>query len=123
MTANEGGEFHPLALTSDVAPGKNKAFQLDGHDILVCNINGEFYAVRNMCSHAEEKLEGGRIRGHCVVCPKHGARFDLKDGRHLTPPAWTGIATYPLRVVDDRIEVQLNPRDPPSPKRVASIGV
>lgn len=110
MTTTDGGEFHPLALTTDVAPGKNKAFQLEGHDVLVCNVNGEFYAVRNMCSHAEEKLEGGRIRGHCVVCPKHGARFDLKDGRHLTPPAWTGIATYPLRVVDDRIEVQLNPQ-------------
>lgn len=122
MPATDGGEFRLLAHTSDIPPGKNKAFELDGHDILVCNANGEYFAVSNMCSHAEEKLEGGRIRGECVVCPKHGARFDLRDGRHRTPPAWTGIATYPLRVVDDRIEVQLNPQDPPAPKRVASIG-
>lgn len=109
MTTTDVEEFHTLCLLADVAPGKNKAFELDGHDILVCNANGEFFAVSNRCSHAEEKLEGGRIRGRCVVCPKHGARFSLEDGRHLTPPAWTGIATYPLRIKDDRIEVQLKP--------------
>ena len=123
MSASEDGEFVFLAQASEIAPGKNKAFERDGHDVLVCNVNGEFFAVTNRCSHAEEKLEGGRLRGHCVVCPLHGARFDLRDGKHLTPPAWMGISTYPLRVVDDRVEVRLDPREPPAPKRVASIGI
>lgn len=122
MTSSDVDAFHVIARTDDVAPRSNKAFEIDGHDILICNVDGEFYAVRNLCSHAEEKLEGGRIRGHCVVCPKHGARFDLKDGRHLTPPAWAGINTYPLRVVDDRIEVRLQPCPPPPPGQPGSRG-
>ncbi|PZN96801.1 MAG: hypothetical protein DCF31_03170 [Alphaproteobacteria bacterium] len=68
---------------------------------------GSYFAVSPECSHAALPLEGGRVRGSAILCPHHGARFDLRTGRHLGPPAWTGIASWPVRVVADRVEVLL----------------
>lgn len=67
--------------------------------------DGQYYAVQRMCSHAALPLDGGRVRGTSIVCPHHGARFDLKSGRVLGPPAFAAIAAYPTREVDGQVEV------------------
>lgn len=67
--------------------------------------DGQYYAVQRQCSHAALDLDGGRVRGASIVCPHHGARFDLKSGRVLGPPAYAPIAAFPTRVRDDMVEV------------------
>ncbi len=114
MSGADDEGYVPLIDAAAIAPGRNKAFVIQGHEILVCNVDGGFYALHNRCSHAAERLEGGRIRGHCVVCPLHGARFDVRDGRAVTAPARTGIPTYPLRIVDGRVEVRVDPQSSPA---------
>lgn len=68
---------------------------------------GNYFAVGPECSHAALPLAGGRVRGSAILCPHHGARFDLRTGKALGPPAWTGIPTWSIRVAGDRLEVQL----------------
>lgn len=67
--------------------------------------DGQYYAVQRQCSHAALDLDGGRVRGASIVCPHHGARFDLKSGRVLGPPAFAPIAAFPTRVRDEMVEV------------------
>jgi 3-phenylpropionate/trans-cinnamate dioxygenase ferredoxin subunit len=115
------GEFFPIARTSDIAPGKCEPFMVEGHDILVAQTKaGEFYALRNLCSHANAKMEGGRVRGNHVMCPLHGARFDLRDGSH-GPPAFAPIKTYELRVDGDQIEVLIT--GPPEKPAASAMGM
>lgn len=73
--------------------------------LLVRDGAGTYFAVSPECSHAALPLEGGRVRGSAILCPHHGARFDLRSGRALGPPAWTGIASWPVRVTAGRVEV------------------
>jgi 3-phenylpropionate/trans-cinnamate dioxygenase ferredoxin component len=78
-----------------------------GVAILLCNDQGELFAVENRCSHLDEPLACGKIKWGWIACPAHGARFDLATGEALNPPATAPIRTFPLRVVDGIIEVAI----------------
>jgi 3-phenylpropionate/trans-cinnamate dioxygenase ferredoxin subunit len=80
---------------------------IDGQAVLVCNVGGEFYALADVCTHDRGPLGEGRLRGHLIECPRHGSRFDVRDGEPKTPPALRPVGTYPVRVRDDAIEVVL----------------
>jgi 3-phenylpropionate/trans-cinnamate dioxygenase ferredoxin subunit len=88
-----------------LAPGMHKLLELEQIDLLLVNIAGEFYAIENRCSHDDGDLSGGEICDAAITCPRHGARFNLKTGAVLSPPAFENIATYPVRVVDNMVQV------------------
>ncbi len=73
----------------------------------MCKVAGEFYAVKNKCSHADATFDNGRLRGHRLLCPLHGAIFDVRDGSVLSAPALQPIRSYPVRVVGDAVEVDI----------------
>jgi 3-phenylpropionate/trans-cinnamate dioxygenase ferredoxin component len=91
----------------DVAPGRSRRCLVDGRAVLVCNVGGEFYALADTCTHDRGPLGEGRLRGHVIECPRHGSRFDVRDGVAKTPPAMRPVATYSVRVRDDAVEVLL----------------
>jgi 3-phenylpropionate/trans-cinnamate dioxygenase ferredoxin subunit len=92
----------PLA---DLPAGGKHVVEIDGKPVLLCNSAGRIFAVSNICSHAEEKLECGRMSNGWIACPIHGARFDLATGKAKNPPAKKPIAVYAVRMVDEWIEV------------------
>ena len=65
-----------------------------------------FYAIDDICTHDGGELAGGAVEGDVVICPRHGARFCLRTGAALTPPAYEPVRTYPTRVVDGKVEIQ-----------------
>ena len=95
----------PLA---ELPPGSRRTVDIDGALVLVVNSGGELFAVEDVCSHDGAPLGEGSIEGEAVVCPRHGARFCLRTGAVLAPPAYAPIATFPLRVTAGVVEV----RDP-----------
>jgi 3-phenylpropionate/trans-cinnamate dioxygenase ferredoxin subunit len=97
--------FARIARVADIPEGSKTAFDVGGKAVLVCHTPERWYAVSNICSHAHEKLECGRLRRDSIVCPVHGARFDLATGKALTLPAKDPIAIFPVRIVDDWIEI------------------
>lgn len=97
--------FTRVLKAADVPSGTKKAVEVGDKSILICNSNDRLYAVSNICSHAEEKLEAGRLFKSWVACPVHGARFELATGKAMNLPATQPIATFEVRVVDDWIEV------------------
>ena len=102
--------FRDLADIAEIPDGSSKSFQVSGHDILICHTKGEFFAVENKCSHAKAKLEDGRLRAYRLICPLHGACFDVRDGSVKGAPATAPIRVYPLRVTDGCIQVCVEPQ-------------
>jgi len=101
-------EIFIAAATTDQL-GENRVFCTDvgGQAILLCKVGDGYHAVENKCSHAEATFEHGRLRGHRLLCPLHGAIFDVRDGRVLSPPAFNPIRCYPVRVVGDQVQVAI----------------
>ena len=98
------------AIRVDELPhGAKRAIDIEGRSILLCKWGERIYAVSNICSHAAEKLECGKMANGWIACPTHGARFDLATGRAKNPPATRPIAVYDTRIVDDWIEVGIEP--------------
>lgn len=93
---------------ADLAPGTAVRRPVGAQDVLVaCAADGQYHAVSATCSHALLPMEGGRVRGSSIVCPHHGARFCLRTGAALGPPAFAPIAAWPTRVRAGRVEVWL----------------
>ncbi|HMK85758.1 MAG TPA: Rieske 2Fe-2S domain-containing protein [Steroidobacteraceae bacterium] len=99
--------FSRVLPVSELPPGTKKAVDVAGRSILLCHSNERVYAVSNVCSHAQEKLECGRMSRGWIACPAHGARFELATGRAMNAPATQPIAIFEVRVVEDWIEVQV----------------
>ncbi len=107
MTVDMTAEtFTRVGRASELANNSSFAVEVNGKSILVWKSQEKIGAVINLCSHAEEKLECGRIKNGWIACPAHGARFVLETGKVLNHPATKDIETFPVRVVDDWIEVQ-----------------
>jgi len=73
----------------------------------VCNVGGEYFAVADVCTHDRGPLGEGRLRGTVIECPRHGARFDVRDGAVLAPPAVRPLPTYPVLVRDGVVDVEV----------------
>ena len=96
------GDWVDVAGVDEMPPGKGKVVDVDDVPIAVYNIDGEYYAVEDTCTHEElEVLDGNEI-----VCPHHGARFCVKIGEAMAPPAYEPLATFPVRVESGRIQVR-----------------
>ena len=104
---SDAPQFHRAIRSEDLAAEASLALEVDGRSVLLCHSKGNFFAVANRCSHADEKLECGMVRRGWVSCPMHGARFDLATGRPINPPATEPIETYPVRVEDGWVEIGL----------------
>jgi 3-phenylpropionate/trans-cinnamate dioxygenase ferredoxin subunit len=100
-------EFKTAAKTSDIPPGTAKPCPLNGKSVVVCNVDGTFYAIDDVCTHDGGELGEGYLEGDEIECPRHGARFDVKTGKALTLPAVVAIASYPVEVDGDEIKVQV----------------
>lgn len=100
--------FTAVAAIAEIPQGGNKAFKVDGQDVLICSVADDFYAIKNLCTHQQATLEGGAMRGCFLFCPLHGVRFDLRDGASKGKLAKGPVATYPVRVRDGMIEVAIS---------------
>jgi 3-phenylpropionate/trans-cinnamate dioxygenase ferredoxin subunit len=95
----------PVAPAASIAPGDFAQADLGDAFVAVYNIDGEFLAIEDVCTHDGEGLAGGVVEEGQVICPRHGARFCLRSGRALTPPAYEPVRTFKTRVVEGMVEV------------------
>jgi 3-phenylpropionate/trans-cinnamate dioxygenase ferredoxin component len=101
-----------VAAARDVRPGHARSVQVGDVCLLLCNVDGAVYAVADLCTHDRGPLGEGRLRGAVIECPRHGARFDVRDGSVLAPPAIRALPTFATRVVDGHVEVVLPGEEP-----------
>ena len=94
------GDWIRVGPTADLLPGEYRVVYDGDTPIAVFNIEGDLYAIEDICTHDGGELTGGIIEGRQVECPRHGARFDIVTGEALTPPAYEPTATFPVKVED-----------------------
>ena len=94
----------PLA---ELGEGTMQTCTVGGHEIVLCRTKEGVFALDNICTHAYARLNEGRLRGTRLICPLHGASFDVRDGRVLGAPATRPLATHPARISGDRVEISV----------------
>ncbi len=99
--------FVKVATTGELAPGQAKRVEAQGRRIALFNQNGAYYAIEDTCPHRGGPLSEGQVEGTAVICPWHGAKFDMTTGQVLGPPARAGVASFRTRVSGSDIEVEL----------------
>jgi nitrite reductase/ring-hydroxylating ferredoxin subunit len=88
--------------------GSLRACTVEGRELVLCHSKDGLYALDNICTHAYARMSEGRLRGIRLVCPLHGASFDVRDGRAIGAPASKPLATHHVRIVNGRVELALN---------------
>ena len=92
---------------SAVESGHARAFDVGDLRIAVCNTGDGYYAISDECTHDGGSLDQGSLDGREIECPRHGARFDVTTGKVVCLPAVRPVQTYPTRVVDGHVEVEV----------------
>jgi len=95
-----------VARASEIPDGTARRVDVDGLELLLCNVGGTIYAIEDVCTHDGAPLDQGRLEGACIVCPRHGATFDVRSGEALTLPAVMPVLTFPVRVENDAVYVE-----------------
>ena len=90
-----------VAAASDVAAGQVRVVQCGDRSLALSNLDGEFYAIDNVCTHDGGPLGEGRLRNGRVICPRHGAAFDAKTGRVISLPAVRSVQAYTVTVDEE----------------------
>jgi nitrite reductase/ring-hydroxylating ferredoxin subunit len=105
MTETPDG-FVPVAKTGDVPSGGMIVVAIDRERIMLANVAGQFYAMRDMCGHRNAPLSRGKLDGHTVECPLHFAQFDVRTGKLIDGPISADVPVYEVRVEGDTVLVK-----------------
>jgi 3-phenylpropionate/trans-cinnamate dioxygenase ferredoxin subunit len=98
-------EYYPVISMDDLIPGERIFIDVDDMAVVIFNIAGDVYAIEDRCTHDDGPLGEGELEGFEIICPRHGARFDVRDGQALTLPAVEPTRYFPTRIVDNQIEI------------------
>lgn len=86
-----------VGTRGELLPGEHRVVWDGDTAIAVFNIEGELYAIEDQCTHDALEMASGELDGHELICPWHGARFDLRTGAALCAPAYEPVATFPVK--------------------------
>jgi 3-phenylpropionate/trans-cinnamate dioxygenase ferredoxin subunit len=103
-------EFHKLATEGEVSPGEIKQYTVEDRFVALCNVDGEFHAFEDVCTHQFAHLSEGEFTGSEVKCPLHGAKFDVTTGAAKSLPAVKPVPKHEVKVEDGDVYVALNPK-------------
>ena len=100
--------YTDVASLSDILPGHTLKIMTAKGDILLANVDGEIYAVDDMCTHEDSSLSLGCLKGELISCTLHGSRFNVCTGQPMEEPATEPLKRYPVRARNNRIEICLD---------------
>jgi naphthalene 1,2-dioxygenase system ferredoxin subunit len=100
-------DWTDVAALADLFEGAGIPVMPEGHDIALFSVEGEVFAIDNLCSHGNAKLCEGFVEGHQVECPFHQAMFNLRDGSVACGPATEPVKSWPVKVEGGRVYLQL----------------
>jgi nitrite reductase/ring-hydroxylating ferredoxin subunit len=107
MTSQEEmmGEFTRVASTNDIPPGEMIVVEVDGEEVAVANVSGEFFAFSNTCTHRGGPLGEGILTGDVVECPFHAGQFNVRTGEAVAAPPTEPVQTHRVQVEGEDIRV------------------
>lgn len=106
---DDTANYIDLMASSGLPIGATKKVATANGDVLLVNVEGELYAVDDMCTHEDSSLSLGCLKGELVSCTLHGSRFNVRTGEPMEEPATQALRRYPIRIRNERIEICLSP--------------
>ena len=100
--------WQTLTGSHEIPAGRVAVFEVEGVRIALCNVNGTYYAIDDVCTHDGGALDQGELGGNEIECPRHGARFDVRTGKVTRLPAFVPVETYPVRIEDGKVQVDVS---------------
>lgn len=100
-------ELVKVITVQEIKPGQAILVQAAGKDIALFDVNGQFFAIDDVCAHAGGPLSEGTLEGTTVTCPWHGSKYDVRSGQVLAGPAQTNVASFPLKVEGEDIMIEI----------------
>ncbi len=100
-------DFVKVAQTNEIEPGQARFVDVKGKKIALFNVEGQFFAIDNTCTHRGGPLAEGEVSGHEVTCPWHHGRFDVRTGEVVGPPPQRAVTRYGVRVTGTDIEIEV----------------
>ncbi len=104
-------EFRVVAQTDEIAEGEARVFELGELRLAVCRVEDEFYCIEDVCTHDDGPLGEGCLVGHEIECPRHGARFDVRDGKATRMPAAAPVQSFAVKVENGQLLVEVDEED------------
>lgn len=101
-------EWINVVQTNELPPGTRKVVSTEIGPIAVFHLADGIFAIADMCTHDGGELASGILDGDQIICPRHGSRFCIRTGKALTPPAYEDVETFPLRVDNGIIQVNID---------------
>ncbi|MBI2826160.1 MAG: non-heme iron oxygenase ferredoxin subunit [Planctomycetia bacterium] len=101
-------DFVRVAKVSDIPDPGKQIFEVDDRLVVVFHVGGRFWALDDVCTHDGGPLGEGTLDGYQIACPRHGAKFDIRDGRALTMPATRATVAHEVKVEGDAVMVKVN---------------
>lgn len=98
-----------VARLDDIPDGGARVFEVDERMVAVFRVGDECFALEDQCTHDGGELASGLVIGCEVICPRHGAKFDIRSGRVTSPPATEDVRAYPVRVEGGRVLIGAEP--------------
>jgi len=98
-------DYIPVGSVDELRDGERLYIEVDDTPIMIMNIAGKYHAIADVCSHDDGPVGEGQIEDFEIICPRHGARFDIRTGKVLALPAFVDIPAYPVRLVGGQIEI------------------
>jgi nitrite reductase/ring-hydroxylating ferredoxin subunit len=96
-----------LAPSSELMEGQARVFEAGDIRIALCKVESKIYAIEDLCTHDDGPLGEGSVNGFAIECPRHGARFDVRDGSVLRMPAASPVRTFPAHEKDGQVLVEI----------------
>lgn len=101
-------EFQRVARLSEIPDPGRILVEVDDRLVVVLRVSGELFAIDDVCTHDGGPLGEGELDDHTIACPRHGARFDIRDGRALTMPATRPTAAHEVKAEGDDVFVKVH---------------
>ncbi|HUY32494.1 MAG TPA: non-heme iron oxygenase ferredoxin subunit [Pirellulales bacterium] len=101
-------DFVRVAKLSEIPDPGRQVVEVDERLIVLFHVGGELFALDDVCTHDDGPLGEGELVDHTIACPRHGAKFDIRDGRALTMPATRPTVAHQVRIEGDEILVKLH---------------
>ena len=97
--------FITVAQVDEIKPGERMVVEIGRRWIAIFNVDGQYYAIEDRCTHDDGPLAEGVLTGTTIECPRHGACFDIRTGAVLSPPAMVDVPAFAVRVENGEIQV------------------
>ena len=95
-----------VCAENSLADGENIIIDVDGTEVAVFRIAGQFYAIEDVCTHDGAEIASGQLDGDEIICPRHGARFCVKTGEVKCAPAYENVEVFPIQIENGKVQVR-----------------